>query len=72
MVITMMDPQSLMRLLQCNAYTVKAFDLDRLVSCISQAQAKAKYVWWERRLGRAFQLYDETRIDHFRGFAGKI
>ncbi len=36
----------------------------------AQAQKKAKYVWWERRLGRAFQLYDETRIDHFRGFAG--
>ena len=35
-----------------------------------QAQEKAKYVWWERRLARAFQLYDETRIDHFRGFAG--
>jgi hypothetical protein len=38
---------------------------------VCQAQKKAKYVWWERRLGRAFQLYDETRIDHFRGFAGE-
>lgn len=28
-------------------------------------------MWWERRLGRAFQMYDETRIDHFRGFAGQ-
>lgn len=37
-----------------------------------QAQKKSKYVWWERRLGRAFQLYDETRIDHFRGFAGDL
>lgn len=28
------------------------------------------YAWWTQRLGRAFQLFDETRIDHFRGFAG--
>lgn len=28
------------------------------------------YAWWIQRLGRAFQLFDETRIDHFRGFAG--
>lgn len=35
-----------------------------------KAQQKVQYSWWVRRLGRAFQLYDETRIDHFRGFAG--
>lgn len=28
------------------------------------------YVWWADRIGRAMQLFDETRIDHFRGFAG--
>lgn len=28
------------------------------------------YKWWANRLGRALQLYDETRIDHFRAFAG--
>ena len=28
------------------------------------------YAWWTRRLRRAFVLYDEVRIDHFRGFAG--
>ena len=37
-----------------------------------QAQQKVQYSWWVRRLGRAFQLYDETRIDHFRGFAGTM
>lgn len=28
------------------------------------------YAWWAARLARAFTLYDETRIDHFRAFAG--
>eukprot|EP00878_Enallax_costatus_P044056 GHUV01052222.1.p1 GENE.GHUV01052222.1~~GHUV01052222.1.p1 ORF type:complete len:142 (-),score=47.17 GHUV01052222.1:286-711(-) len=28
------------------------------------------YKWWANRLGRALQLNDETRIDHFRAFAG--
>lgn len=28
------------------------------------------YKWWIQRLQRALALYDETRIDHFRGFAG--
>lgn len=28
------------------------------------------YSWWVRRLRRAQDLYDEFRIDHFRGFAG--
>ena len=31
---------------------------------------ESNYEWWAQRLGRAFQLFDETRIDHFRGFAG--
>ena len=35
-----------------------------------QAHEKEGYRWWAQRLGRSFQLYDETRIDHFRGFAG--
>ena len=26
------------------------------------------YVWWLRRIGFQFQLYDTLRIDHFRGF----
>lgn len=33
---------------------------------------KQNYEWWASRLGRAFELYDETRIDHFRGFAGAV
>ena len=36
-----------------------------------QAHSKQGYKWWVQRLSRAFQVYDETRIDHFRGFAGK-
>jgi len=28
------------------------------------------FAWWTRRLRRACRLYDETRIDHFRGLAG--
>jgi len=28
------------------------------------------YRWWSSRLGRAFSLHDEVRIDHFRGLAG--
>lgn len=35
-----------------------------------QAMKEDGYSWWVQRLTRAFQLYDETRIDHFRGFAG--
>jgi len=35
-----------------------------------KAQRKDGYKWWTRRLERAFNLYDEARIDHFRGFAG--
>ena len=35
-----------------------------------KAQKKDGYKWWIKRMRRAFDLYDETRIDHFRGFAG--
>lgn len=28
------------------------------------------FSWWIQRLGRAQNLFDEFRIDHFRGFAG--
>lgn len=28
------------------------------------------YAWWCERLEHAFSLFDEIRIDHFRGFAG--
>ncbi len=35
-----------------------------------QAHKAEDFKWWSQRLGRAFQLYDETRVDHFRGFAG--
>lgn len=28
------------------------------------------YAWWRDRLARCAALYDETRIDHFRAFAG--
>ncbi|XP_073390551.1 4-alpha-glucanotransferase, chloroplastic/amyloplastic [Physcomitrium patens] len=32
--------------------------------------AKDRYAWWATRLRRAYELYDEFRIDHFRAFAG--
>jgi len=35
-----------------------------------QAQKKDGFRWWAQRLGRAFHMHNETRIDHFRGFAG--
>ena len=28
------------------------------------------FKWWAARMRRAFDLYDEFRIDHFRGLAG--
>jgi 4-alpha-glucanotransferase len=28
------------------------------------------FAWWRQRIARSMQLYDETRIDHFRAFAG--
>jgi len=31
---------------------------------------KEGYSWWIRRIRRAQDMYDEFRIDHFRGFAG--
>lgn len=33
-----------------------------------QALARENYRYWVERIGRAFSLYDELRIDHFRGF----
>ena len=41
-----------------------------LIWCCLQAHEREGYRWWAQRLGRSFQLYDETRVDHFRGFAG--
>ncbi|XP_021650627.2 4-alpha-glucanotransferase, chloroplastic/amyloplastic isoform X2 [Hevea brasiliensis] len=35
-----------------------------------KAMEKDGYSWWIRRIQRAQDLYDEFRIDHFRGFAG--
>ena len=35
-----------------------------------QEMAKDGYSWWANRMRRAFELYDEFRIDHFRGLAG--
>ncbi|PNH04623.1 4-alpha-glucanotransferase DPE1, chloroplastic/amyloplastic [Tetrabaena socialis] len=34
------------------------------------AHKQEGYKWWSQRMARALQLYDECRIDHFRGFAG--
>ncbi|GBG80948.1 hypothetical protein CBR_g31505 [Chara braunii] len=34
------------------------------------AMAEDNYSWWIQRMRRAFELYDEYRIDHFRAFAG--
>lgn len=31
---------------------------------------KDGYSWWIQRIRRAQNLFDEFRIDHFRGFAG--
>lgn len=31
---------------------------------------KDGFSWWTERVGRAFDIYDILRIDHFRGFAG--
>ncbi|KAK3018184.1 hypothetical protein RJ639_005161 [Escallonia herrerae] len=35
-----------------------------------KAMEKDGFSWWLRRLRRAQNLFDEFRIDHFRGFAG--
>ncbi|XP_057541355.1 4-alpha-glucanotransferase, chloroplastic/amyloplastic [Amaranthus tricolor] len=35
-----------------------------------KAMERAGFSWWIRRIRRATDLYDEFRIDHFRGFAG--
>lgn len=34
-----------------------------------EAVAREGYRWWIERLRRTFELFDLTRIDHFRGFA---
>ena len=34
------------------------------------AHQREGYAWWARRLERARELYDLTRVDHFRAFAG--
>ena len=33
-----------------------------------EAQAKADFAWWKKRLHAALRLFDVVRIDHFRGF----
>ncbi|MGD9559192.1 MAG: 4-alpha-glucanotransferase [Oscillospiraceae bacterium] len=35
-----------------------------------RAHKRTRYAWWITRLRQSAQLYDVTRIDHFRGFAG--
>jgi 4-alpha-glucanotransferase len=35
-----------------------------------EAHARTGYAWWCDRLAAAAELFDETRIDHFRGLAG--
>lgn len=35
-----------------------------------EAHEKEGYKWWAQRLSRVFSMHNETRIDHFRGFAG--
>lgn len=35
-----------------------------------KAHAAEGFAWWRQRIARSMQLYDETRIDHFRAFAG--
>ncbi|KAL3339678.1 hypothetical protein AABB24_028335 [Solanum stoloniferum] len=35
-----------------------------------KAMEKDGFSWWLRRIQRAMDLFDEFRIDHFRGFAG--
>jgi hypothetical protein len=34
--------------------------------CRWEAHEAEGYKWWAHRMARALQLYDETRIDHFR------
>ena len=35
-----------------------------------KAHEKSKFTWWIERIRSAFRMYDQVRIDHFRGFAG--
>ncbi len=46
------------------------FILLRMCGGLSQAHKEDGFRWWVQRLSRCFQLHDEVRIDHFRGFAG--
>ncbi|KAH0851032.1 hypothetical protein HID58_095032, partial [Brassica napus] len=41
----------------------------KLVNC-GEAMESEQFSWWVHRIRRAQDLYDECRIDHFRGFAG--
>ncbi|KAG2499911.1 hypothetical protein HYH03_002199 [Edaphochlamys debaryana] len=34
------------------------------------AHKKQDFKWWTQRMARTLEMYDECRIDHFRGFAG--
>ena len=34
-----------------------------------EAHKKDQFAWWRSRIGRAMELYDMVRIDHFRGLA---
>lgn len=35
-----------------------------------KAMEEYGFAWWVKRIKRALDLYDEFRIDHFRGLAG--
>ncbi|CAM6047988.1 unnamed protein product [Sphagnum compactum] len=37
-----------------------------------KVMAEDRYTWWANRMRRAVELYDEFRIDHFRGLAGDV
>lgn len=34
------------------------------------SHSKSNFSWWIERMKRSLEMYDEVRIDHFRGFAG--
>ena len=54
--------------LACATMTQKFLTCDLLTA---QAHEKEGFKWWAQRLGRVFAMHNETRIDHFRGFAGQ-
>ncbi|KAF9609886.1 hypothetical protein IFM89_018971 [Coptis chinensis] len=48
-------------------------ELDLMLAMLlafSPAMEANGFSWWVQRIKRAYNLYDEFRIDHFRGFAG--